>query len=177
LPLPGKQEAGEYKQVVGVLLIVASLRNGLSIFSIVLDKQEGSDSFKPVECHEFRATSMYENIWHGQRIRSLTAIVVNTNEQFTRPFLLIVASSSLGGPGQTPASQRVDVQKYTLRNHKCPIFHYTTESLADMSPSHQDVAVEDTHLKSTYLLKLLPFSHPGTFFFTIIRRWSSYWLA
>jgi hypothetical protein len=26
-------------------------------------------------------------------------------------------------------------------------------------------------------LKLLPFSHPGTFFFTIIRRWSSYWLA
>ena len=75
-----------------------------------------------------------------------------------------MASSSLGGPGQTPASQRVDVQKYTLRNHKCPIFHYTTESLADMSPSHQDVAVEDTHLKSTYLLKLLPFSHPGTSF-------------
>lgn len=152
LSLPGKQETAEYTPVAGVLMIVASLRKGVSIFSIVLEKQEGSDSFKPVECREFRArTSMNDNIWHGRRIRSLTAIVVNAHEKFNRPFLLIAVSSSLGGPGQTPANQRVDVQKCMLQDHKSPIFHFTTESLADMSPSHKAVSVEGMHSKSTYL--------------------------
>jgi hypothetical protein len=104
----------------------------------------------PVECREFRSrTCINDKIWHGRRIRSLAATVVNTNEESTtRPFLLVAASSSLEGPGQTPADQRLDIQQYTLRNHKCPIFHFTTDTSAEIPPFHPAVAVEGKHLRS-----------------------------
>jgi hypothetical protein len=155
LPLPGskketrgymqvKKETAVYTQVVGVILILASLRKGLSIFSIVLDRQEGSSSFTPIECREFRPrTCTNDKIWHGRRIRSLVAtVLVNPDEESTRPFLLVAASSSLEGPGQTPADQRLDIQQYTLRNHKGPSFHFTTNPSEEIPLFHPAVAIE-----------------------------------
>ena len=145
LPLPGKEDAPAtgYAEVVGVVLIVASLKKGLSIFSTVLDRPDGSDSFMPVECREIRARSPAgENRWQSRRIRTMTAQVVQADEMVPRPFLMIATSSSSERPGMTAADQRVDIQKCVLRDHKCPIFHSASDSFAEHSPSHDGVIIE-----------------------------------
>lgn len=136
LPLPGRQGviARGYTHAVGAILIIASVKSGLSIYSIVLGKPERSDAFLPVECREFSSPSP-----ENRRIWSMTATVVNTSD--SRPFLLVATSSSL--EGQTSANQMVNVQRYMLRDHKCPIFQWDAldSAGAQVSSSHDAVIV------------------------------------
>lgn len=142
LSLPGTNDVGvsEKSQVVGAVLIIATLERGISTFSIVLEKPKGSKAFRAVECRQLQGCRE-QNGWNGRRIRSMIATIVNEKPHQSRPFLLIAASSSKEGPGQTTANQRVDVQRCLLIKHTCPVFQLASEPPhAGLSSAHQELA-------------------------------------
>jgi len=140
LPLVACNEnvSSEFTQVVGVIVIIASLRKGISIYSVILEKSKGSAAFVLAECREVGSES--PPLHFGRRIRSMTAAVVNTTD--APPFLLLATSTSL--EEQSPADQSVQVQRYTLCNHKCPLFQFSAPAeavCAKLSPPNETVTV------------------------------------
>lgn len=134
----------EYTLVTGVILIVASLKQKLSIYSIILGKLEDSTTFVPIECHEFPSQRQQ---FDERRIRSFTATVVNDSHS-VRPILLVALSSSL--EEKTAADQSIVIQRYSLPEHKCPNFQLAQESTV----SNDTVTVTGTSRCSCSIVRL-----------------------
>lgn len=138
LPLPVRVDnvgQRERTSVVGAIVIITSLKKGLTIHTVVLEKPVGSSAFLPIECHEL-STSKTASRLAGRRLRSMTATVVDPSEN-ERPRLLVAIASSLDG--STLADQDVDVMSFNICNHKCGgVFQFDA---VEVSQSPQDTAV------------------------------------
>jgi hypothetical protein len=134
----------EYNQVTGVILIVASLKQKLSMHSIILGKLEDSTAFMPIECNEFPSQRQQ---FDERRIRFLTATVVNDSHS-ARPILLVAVSSSL--EGKTASDQSIVIQRYNLPEHKCPNFQFAQESTV----ANDSVTVTGTSRCSCSIVRL-----------------------
>lgn len=124
----------EKTQMTGVILIIASLNKGISIYSIILEKKESSEMFLPVECLEIPSgdAKQFEN----RHIRTMTATLVDMKDNDTSPFLLVAISSSR--EGQTSSDQCVAVIRSELPQHKL----FSRKPVPNVSPRPSVITVK-----------------------------------
>lgn len=128
IPLPAVSFSRDLKShgnraVAGVILIVATATYELSVHSIVLSEPSQKSPFAVMESLSLSSTDA-SPLQH-RTIRQVTGTLVMTRG--TPQCLLVATSSSsdtLSPSSPSSSSQQVVVQRYSLRKHRCPAFHF-----------------------------------------------------
>lgn len=133
LPLPTRKSVigKEHAPMAGVMLLVASINKGISIYSILLHRPKGSEEFRKLECVEVPSCS--EAVLLNRRVKTMRATIVK--QENNRAFLL-VAFTRIAKDGSN-SDERVAIMRYSLPKHKCPLFQWNE----DDSSSPRVVAV------------------------------------
>lgn len=159
LPMPPSSTSNddahgiEHTLASGTIVIIATLNKGLVIYTVVLEEDKDSGAFLPIKYREI-ATCEREHKVTGRRIRSMTATVVS-NDKDKRPSLLVALYSS--PEGQPLVDQNVDVERYSIPNHTCPIFQFTSGSPLEAVRSEKDnVTIKGkSHVSALNLMTIL----------------------